>query len=177
MKNLIFVNGTMGAGKTTVCRELKAMLPPSVCLDGDACWDACPFTVTEETRRMVMDNICFLLSGFIRCTAYENVIFGWVMHEQTIIDDILRRLPMGDVSFSLFTLMPDECALRARLDADVRAGLRQPDVIEHSVARLPLYCGMDSVKIDVSHISAREAAEKIAGLVRAKKHTQGGYHV
>ena len=40
----------MGAGKTTVSQQLKKKLPNSVFLDGDWCWDANPFQVTEETK-------------------------------------------------------------------------------------------------------------------------------
>ena len=53
MKNLYLIGGTMGVGKTTVCRQLKEDLPRSVFLDGDWCWDASPFQVTEETKTMV----------------------------------------------------------------------------------------------------------------------------
>lgn len=35
MKTLLFINGTMGAGKSTVCQALKRMIPPAVVLDGD----------------------------------------------------------------------------------------------------------------------------------------------
>lgn len=51
----------MGVGKTTVCRRLKVLLPNSVFLDGDWCWDMHPFQITEETKAMVLDNICHLL--------------------------------------------------------------------------------------------------------------------
>ncbi len=60
----------MGVGKTTSCRILKTKLPFSVFLDGDWCWDSHPFVVTEETKRMVVDNICYLLNNFIKCSAY-----------------------------------------------------------------------------------------------------------
>jgi shikimate kinase len=46
MKKLIFINGTMGVGKTTISQQLKQQLPYSVFLDGDWCWDASPFVVT-----------------------------------------------------------------------------------------------------------------------------------
>ena len=49
MKTLYMVGGTMGIGKTTVCQQLKQDLPNSVFLDGDWCWDASPFQVTDET--------------------------------------------------------------------------------------------------------------------------------
>ena len=104
MKRLIFVNGAMGAGKTTVCRELKEMLQPSVFLDGDWCWDMSPFVVTAETQQLVLDNICGMLNRFLACDAFENVIFCWVMHRQEIIDGILARLETGGAEYRLFTL-------------------------------------------------------------------------
>ena len=65
MKTLYLIGGTMGVGKTTISRQLKKDLHNSVFLDGDWCWDADPFQVTEETKEMVMRNICFLLTFFV----------------------------------------------------------------------------------------------------------------
>ena len=80
MKKLYIIGGTMGVGKTTVSQLLKEKLPRSVLLDGDWCWDMSPFQVTEETKSMVIDNICYLLNNFIKCSAFDNIIFCWVMH-------------------------------------------------------------------------------------------------
>lgn len=60
----------MGAGKTTTCRIMKEQLNQCVFLDGDWCWDMHPFQVTTETKQMVVENICFTLNNFIRCSAY-----------------------------------------------------------------------------------------------------------
>ena len=86
----------MGIGKTTVCQHLKKELFNSVFLDGDWCWDASPFQVTDETKGVVLDNITHVLNNFIRCSAYENIIFCWVMHEQSIIDTILKKLDLSN---------------------------------------------------------------------------------
>ena len=75
MKRLIVVNGTMGVGKTAVCREAAKRLIPGVFLDGDWCWDMNPFSVTDETKKMVLDNICYVLNNFIKCSLFENIIF------------------------------------------------------------------------------------------------------
>lgn len=93
MKQLYLVAGTMGAGKTTVCQALKGKLAHSVFLDGDWCWDMHPFQVTDETKEMVMQNICFLLNSFLHCSAFEHIIFCWVMHEQAIFGR--ASLPAG----------------------------------------------------------------------------------
>lgn len=163
-KTLYLIGGTMGVGKSTVCRELKGRLSDCVFLDGDWCWDADPFLVTEETKKMVIDNICYLLNNFIHCTAYQHVVFGWVMHEQNIIDTILERLDTSHCEVKLISLMADEECLRERINRDVQNGQRKPDVFGRSVARLPLYRELNTVKIDTSHKTVPEIAEEIEAL-------------
>lgn len=164
MKKLYLIGGTMGVGKTTVCQILKQKLEQAVFLDGDWCWDAHPFQVNEETKAMVMDNICYLLNNFLSCSAYRNIIFCWVMHEQSIVDSILSRLCLEDCEVKNVSLICSREALSRRLEKDIRAGIRQRDVLERSVDRLKLYQTLNTVKVDVSEISAEEAAEKIMGL-------------
>lgn len=151
----------MGVGKTTVCQQLKNDLPQSVFLDGDWCWDASPFQVTEETKIMVLDNICYLLNNFLHCSAYENIIFGWVMHEQSIIDSILQKLDVQNCIVNCISLMVDEKNLRARLTTDISMGTRTSDVIERSIARIPLYQSLHTIKIDTSNKSVPMISDEI----------------
>lgn len=161
MKRLYLIGGTMGVGKTTVCRHLKLELSNSVFLDGDWCWDADPFQVTAETKAMVMDNICHVLNNFLGCSAYENVIFCWVMHEQEIIDSIISKLDVSDCEVNAISLVVDENSLRERLAGDVAKGIRSADVIDRSIARLPMYQHLDTVKIDTSGKTVQQIADEI----------------
>ena len=161
MKKLYLIGGPMGVGKTSACGYLKQLLPKSVFLDGDWCWDANPFQVTEETKAMVMDNICHLLGNFLRCAAYENVVFCWVLHQQDILDTILSRLPLAGVEVCQVSLLCEEESLRERLGRDVTAGVRTADVVERSVARLPLYRRLRGEKLDVSHLTPEETARAL----------------
>lgn len=163
MKTLYLIGGPMGVGKTTVSQHLKHLLPRSVFLDGDWCWDAHPFQVTDETKAMVMDNIRHLLGNFLRCTAYEHVIFCWVMHEQSIIDDILSGLDLTDVCVRCVSLVCDETTLTARLQKDVDNGIRNADVIPRSLSRLTMYSALRTEKIDTSHLSPAQLAAILAG--------------
>ena len=150
MKTLYLIGGPMGVGKTATSKELKSMLPSSVMLDGDWCWDADPFTVTDETREMVVDNICHLLNNFIACSAYDNVIFCWVMHEQSIIDNILSRLNTDGCKVVPISLVCTMDALTSRLQKDIAHGLRDESIIMKSTMRLPLYQNLNTIKIDTS---------------------------
>lgn len=164
MKTLYLIGGTMGVGKTTVCQQLKQDLPDCVFLDGDWCWDASPFQVTDETKAMVEKNICYLLNSFLHCTAYENVIFCWVMHEQSIIDSIIEKLDTENCNVKCISLMTDEISLRERLTSDIEKGIRTADVIDRSIARIPLYQSLHTIKIDTNHKTVQDIANEIAQL-------------
>lgn len=162
MKNLILINGTMGAGKTEVSNELSKILKDNVLLDGDWCWKMHPFIVNDETRKMVMDNICYLIGNYIKCSIYKNIIFCWVMHEQWIIDEILSHLNLENVKTHIFTLMPDKVSLNTRLQSDIDKGIRDADIVEKSLEYLLKYEKINSIKIDVSTITQKQAAKYIS---------------
>lgn len=164
VKTIYLIGGTMGVGKTTVCRQLKMKLDHSVFLDGDWCWDAHPFQVTEETKEMVQENICFLLNQFIHCSAYDHVIFCWVMHEQSIIDTILSGIDTVDCKVKNISLICNEQCLRDRLQKDVSAGSRTEEVIERSVSRIRNYQKLNTVKIDTSLKPVDEIVREIIRL-------------
>ena len=161
MKTLYIIGGTMGVGKTTVSQQLKKDLTNSVFLDGDWCWDASPFQVTEETKEMVVHNICYLLNSFLHCSVYENVIFCWVMHEQSIIDRIIKEIDTENCKVKKISLIADESSLRDRLTVDVTYGKRTADIIDRSVQRIPMYQTLDTVKIDTSNNTVREITDEI----------------
>ena len=164
MKYLYLISGTMGVGKTSICQSLKKKLKNAVFLDGDWCWDADPFQVNDETRKIVVDNICHLLNNFIHCSVYDNVIFCWVMHEQNIINDIVCRLDLTNCHVKSISLICRSDVLTKRLKSDIKAGIRQKDVLVRSIERLPLYDLLNTQKIDVSDLSIEEAAEAVAAL-------------
>ena len=151
----------MGIGKTTVCQQLKQYLPNSVFLDGDWCWDASPFQVTDETKAMVINNICYLLNNFLKCSAYENIIFCWVMHEQSIINSILEKLDTQNCEVKCISLVADEKTLRERLEKDVERGIRSEDIIERSIVRIPMYQALNTIKIDTNTKTVAMIANEI----------------
>ena len=91
------------------------------------------------------------------------MIFCWVLHEQAIIDEILSRLDMAGCMVRTISLVCSREALIGRLQKDIEAGLRRADVLERSTARIPLYDVLCTEKLDVSGISPKEAADRIAG--------------
>ena len=164
MKRLYLIGGAMGVGKTAVGQRMKELCDRSVFLDGDWCWDSHPFQVTEETKGMVMENICTLLGNFLRCSAYETVIFCWVMHQQAILDALLSRLPTENCRVYAVSLLCSEEALIQRLKKDVDAGLRTPDVIPRSLERRSHYSALHTIPIDTEHQTVEQVARTLLSL-------------
>jgi shikimate kinase len=164
MKKLYIIGGAMGVGKTSVGQELKYMLENSVFLDGDWCWDSDPFLVNEETKKIVLENICFLLNQFIKCPGYENVIFTWVMDHQSIIESILKCLDLEDIDIKIISLTGNPENIKERLEKDIATGIRKDDVVKRSMARLPLYQKLNTIKINTDGKSIEDIAKEIACL-------------
>ena len=151
----------MGVGKTSVCILLNEKLDKSVFIDGDWCWFSNPFTVTKETQNMVVDNICHILNNYIRCSAFRNIIFCWVMHEQNIINEIMSGLNTENCRIINVSLICNEQSLTERLQKDIEGGKRSNDILERSIARIPLYRNLNTIKIETSDKTVREIADDI----------------
>lgn len=166
-KKLIIVNGTMGVGKSATCKELYKSLESSVWLDGDWCWMMNPFVPNDENKKMVEQNITYLLRNFLTNTSFQYVIFNWVIHTEDIFELILQGL--RDLEFELYkiTLTCSEEALKKRILRDVQSNLRDEGSIERSIERLELYKDMKTVKIDTTDSSVQNTVTRIIEIVKA----------
>ncbi len=113
----------------------------------------------------MLDNITHLLQNFIDCGEFENIVFVWVMHEQSIIDALKAELHERDFRFYNFSLVCSPDVLKRRIECDVADGIRTTDVIERSIPRLPLYEILDSIKINTDELNADAVADIIRNTV------------
>ncbi len=162
-KKLIIINGTMGAGKTAVCRELYTKFDNSVWLDGDWCWMMHPWNFTEENKKMAMENIRFLLKSFLKNPSFEYIFFSWVIHREEIFDDMLSYL--DDLPFKLYkiSITCSEEELRRRLLIENSDEARIAD----SINRLAHYESMDTIKIDTTDDKVKDTVDKIIEIISA----------
>ena len=87
------------------------------------------------------------------------------MHESKISDDILDLLTSAQYRLHKISLICTPERLKERLRLDIAGGVRSDDIVERSISRLDNYKSMDTHKVDVSNISAEQAANIIFGLV------------
>lgn len=161
MKKLIVINGTMGVGKTTICKELYKSLDKAVWLDGDWCWMMNPWIVNEENVKMVENNITYLLRSFLTNSTFEFIIFNWVLHREEILNDLLERLSDLEFKIERITLISSEASLRQRMELDSRT----QEQIDFSIERSRFYEKMNSKKIDTSETSIEEIVRRVKGII------------
>lgn len=161
MGRFYLVGGPMGVGKTAACRQLQQLLPTCAFLDGDWCWDMHPFQVTAQTKALVLDNICYVLNNFLACSAFENVVFCWVMQQQAIWDTLAARLHTAGWQVVRAALVCTPDALAARVAADPS---RAPGAAARSLAYLPLYGAVDATRIDVTGLTPADTARALLAL-------------
>jgi shikimate kinase len=86
------------------------------------------------------------------------------MHEQSIIAFILKKLDTQNCDVKCISLVADEKTLCERLSMDVERSIRSEDVIERSIARMPMYQKLNTIKIDTNAKTVAVIANEIKQL-------------
>lgn len=164
-KKLIIINGVMGVGKTTVCRELYKSLTNSFWLDGDWCWMMNPFKSNTENRKMVIDNITFMLNNFLESSCSKYVIFNWVIDTDGIMNIVIDNLKSSNYKIYKITLLCSKEELIDRIQKDINQGIRKEEDIEKSLQRYKVYEMVRSIKIDTTNKSVAEVVKEIQRII------------
>lgn len=86
------------------------------------------------------------------------------MHQQSILDFIIENLDTENCNIKCISLIANENNLCERLMADVKSGIRNADIIDRSVARIPLYQTLHTIKIDTNNKTVQMIADEITQL-------------
>jgi broad-specificity NMP kinase len=164
IKKLIIINGTMGVGKSSACKELLNRITNSVWLDGDWCWMTNPWNATDENIKMAEKNITFILRNYLSNTGFLYIFFSWVIHREETFNTILDQLK--DLKYELvkISIVCSEAELERRMMLDNQ----NDDKIKDSLSRLPCYYKMNTIKIDTSGKNIMETASEIIKIINSK---------
>jgi broad-specificity NMP kinase len=162
MIKFIIINGAMGVGKTSICKELNKRLTNSVWLDGDWCMMMNPLNLVETNKKMFLDNINYLLNNYLSNPTFEYVLFSWVIPSEDITNYIIKKLSGNSFEQKRITLLCSEDKLRERM---VRDG-RDPFTIEKSMIYQEAYKSFNTIKIDTTELSVTETVGEVLAIIK-----------
>lgn len=160
MKNLLFLCGPNGIGKTTICRGIVKLLSNSAYVDSDPCRLMNPFILNDETMPTIRKNISGMLINYLECPAVHTVIFSYGFHgrRKEIFDSVMRDLSKYEFRFIPFLLTCSEEENIRRMKADNRNLQRIQYALE--VSR-KVFDHTGYPQIDVTKLSVEEAVNFI----------------
>ena len=168
MKNLLFLCGPNGIGKTTVSREIVQMRPHTAHVDSDPCRLMNPFDLNDDTIPTIAKNISDLIGNYLDCPVVDTVIFTYGFHgrRREVFERVLQNLSGKEFRFLPFLLWCDEEENLKRMARDQR----DPDRIARALSQSRMaFSDVSYPRIEVSKLSVQESARLIlekAGLNR-----------
>ena len=162
MKKFIVINGAMGVGKTSICKELNKKLMNSVWLDGDWCMMMNPLNLVETNKKMFLDNIIYLLNNYLSNPTFDYVLFSWVIPSEDIINYITKNLSGNSFEQKRITLLCEESRLKERM---IRDG-RDMFTIERSMIYQDGYKSFNTIKIDTAERSVSETVDEVLAIIK-----------
>ena len=160
MKNLLFLCGTNGIGKTTICKEIVRTLPNSAYVDSDPCRVMNPFVIDDNTIPTISKNISDMILNYFNCPIIQTVIFSYGFHgrRKEVFENVISQLPSVEYNFIPYLLWCSEDENIKRMISDNRSVNRIERTINQSrkaFQNIPYH------RIDITDMTANQAANMI----------------
>ena len=164
MALLVLLGGPTGVGKSTVLKHLENRLPNSALLDADDVWRISEDLAVAGTRSTAISNVTGVVRGYLQAGC-EIAVLAWVFARAPLYEPVIDSLePVVGVVRQLY-LVASPDALRSRL-----ASRGDLDRLEYSLTRLALIESLPYPRIDTTHLSPAEVADRIVEHIRAIQH-------
>lgn len=160
MKNILFLCGPNGIGKTTICKEIIKQLPNSAYVDSDPCRVMNPFLLNDDTIPTIAKNISDLLNNYLKCPIVDTVVFLYGFHGRRIevFQRILSEISKIEHDFIPFLLWCSEEENINRMKVNNRSANSIQRALNES---RKAFDDVTYPKLDISNLPVSEAAKTI----------------
>ncbi len=160
MKNLLFLCGPNGIGKTTISKEIVKQLSNTAYVDSDPCRLMNPFVLNSETIPTIAKNISDLILNYMNCPIISNVIFSYGFHgrRKEVFEIVMTEISKIHYNFIPFLLWCSEEENIKRMRTDNRSLERIQRTLNESRKSFE---DITYSKIDITDFSVVEAAKNI----------------
>ena len=161
MKKYIIINGTMGAGKSTVGRRIAELLGCAAFIEGDFVVELHPHIDHSETEAMQRDNILHMSKNYNQFNKCNAVVLSWIMGE-TGAKKLMTEIAALNYEIYHVVLTCSKQALTERWHKDAVNDWRTGENLKMALHLLESFNKRtDCIFIDTSDLSVDMAAERI----------------
>lgn len=162
MKKLIVIIGPNGVGKSTTAMKMKEQYSKTAFVDSDWCRAINPFTLTDITKKTVMENLYCLLRNYLLCAEINTIIFTYSWHggRKEIYDNLIKQLQNDGIDFQeiIVILKCSETENRKRALIDNRNKERIERGMKNTFS---FYNKFQYPCIDTTNMTVSEVSEQI----------------
>ena len=168
MTRLIVLVGPNAVGKSTTAMKIRELYQGSAVVDSDWCRVMNPFTLTDITKKTVMENMYCLLRNYLLCEEISTVIFTYSWHggRKALYDSIIERLQNDGIEFQEIVVI-----LKCSESENKIRGLsdnRDEERVERGIkSTFSFYDEFEFPCIDTTGMTVLEVAERVWGLANS----------
>jgi len=125
---IVFINGKIASGKTTIGKKLYDLIKNSAFIDGDAFMQINPFNPTKNNYISCADSIINLIDNYIKNFNLQYIFVSWVIAYEDIYLKFKEHFNKHNLYFYYLT-STDEI-LKKRIKIDIKNKVRYADNID-----------------------------------------------
>ncbi len=104
MKTLYFISGPIAVNKEKIACQILTKLPACIYLASESLEVANPPILNDETNKLHLDNLSYVLNNYLKSQSYQNIIFTINLKDKEQLNNILNKLDLKQTKLCHVTL-------------------------------------------------------------------------
>lgn len=103
MKRILFLNGTIGVGKTTLGTYIQERMEDCIFIDADTLCFFGKNVYYSQLKNKIIENLVFVINNYLKSDVIDTIIIAWIFDNEKV-NKIVEKI---DRTFDLYFFLLD----------------------------------------------------------------------